>query len=240
MRRAIVTFEEEDVREKAQGYFIKYSGLDLSKEKHKRMYKDAVKVWEAGLEGISLSALISSYGPEAYTDQKIAIDGNEIRCQAFSQIPDSNVLALYLYLITAGECLCNSEKPISNQLYADIWGTAYVDAGRDHLEELIRRDAEDKLKKRPGIEGCLSIPISPGFFGMTTEESKTISAILSGQDMGITVKDNGVMLPLKSCSGIYLVVRDLSKMPLAGCKNCIGNPGGCKLCRLMSQNGKRE
>lgn len=237
MKKVLVTFKEQDVRRRAEQYFFKYSGLDISKEKHECMYKEAIIVREKGLKGINLSALVAFFGPGAYRNNKIIFEKNEIKCEAFGQISGTNVLGIYFYLITAGECACGSEEAITDRLYADIWGTAYVDAGRDFLEDTIKNDVEKRMKKR----GHLSIPISPGFFGMETGESKTINAILSGEEIGISVKDSGVMLPLKSCSGLYFVVRDPTEMPSPECRDCIGNPGGCRLCKVSSKGkGKKN
>lgn len=238
MKNKLITFTEQEARDKAEQYFISYCGLDLSTGKHSRMYNDAMDVWEKGIDGIRLSALVSSFGPEAFSNHKITVQGTEVTCEAFTQIPDENVMKVYLYLITAGECTFGPDDPIIKQLYADIWGTVYVDVGRDLLENVIQKDAEEYLRNIPGAEGYLSSPISPGFFGMAAEESKNINTILSGDEIGISVRDNGVMLPLKTCSGIYLVVKDPSGMPLPECKTCIGNPGGCALCKVMA--GKRK
>ncbi|HZK02755.1 MAG TPA: hypothetical protein VFC96_07830 [Anaerovoracaceae bacterium] len=239
MNRALITFNEKEAREKAEQYFIRYCGLDLKVDKYIRMYTDAIKVRDDGIEGIQLSALISSFGPEVFSNRKIVYEGNEIYCEAFNRIPKENVKKVYLYIITAGECTFDPDDAIIKQLYADIWGTVYVDVGRDLLERVIEVDAENSLRDTPGGGGFLSTPISPGFFGMRTEESKNINAILSGEEIGISVRDNGIMLPLKTCSGLYLVVDDPDEMPEPECKDCIGSAGGCSLCKVMTER-KRD
>lgn len=238
MKNKLITFTEEEARDKAEQYFISYCGLDLSTEKHSRMYKDAMEVRGNGIDGIGLSALVSSFGPQAFVNHKIVVGDIAITCEAFSQIPDENVIRVYLYLITAGGCNYDDDDPVIKQLYADIWGTVYVDVGRDLLENVIKEDAKIYLRNMNEGEGYLSTAISPGFFGMATEASKNISSILSGHDVGISVRDNGVMLPLKTCSGVYLLVKDPDGMPLPECKTCIGNPGGCALCKVM--DGKKR
>lgn len=230
-----IAFSEQEAHDLAERYFVKYCGLDFAKEKHSRMYREAMEVRANGIGGIRLNALVASFGPEIFSNHKVTVSGHEISCRAFEQIPDDNVQKVFLYMITAGECACDPKDTITKQLFADIWGTVYVDAGRDLLEDAVRIYAEEEISANPGRKGYLSFPFSPGFFGMKTEESKTISSILGGSEIGISVRDNGVMVPIKTCSGLYLVVSDPAVLPIPRCRTCIGNEKGCIFCKVMME-----
>ena len=51
-------------------------------------------------------------------------------------------------MLTAGECYFSSEENIMDFLYADIWGTNYVDAGVQLMTERIREDLEKVFPDR--------------------------------------------------------------------------------------------
>lgn len=232
MEKRNIIFSEKDARGAAREYFLKNSGIDLEKEKHRRMYAEGAEVLEQGKDGIKIAALVSRYDSEVYQNNRIGINGKVISCEAFSQVPDDNVLGVYLYMITSGECICDEDDRITRRLYADIWGTAYVDAGRDRLEELIRENAEMAFRNERGLKGYISCSFSPGFYGMKLTENAVINKIVGGDEIGISVKENGVMLPLKTCSGIFLVVKDKESLPGTDCMTCVGNPKGCMFCKL--------
>ena len=112
---------------------------------------------------------------------------------------------------------------MTKQLYADLWGTAYLDAAREEFRKI--------LLKTKNL--YLSESISPGFYGMSVEENIKICQILSGEKIGVSTNENGTMTPMKTCSGIYLAVDEPKYFLSADCKSCMGNPGGCIMCKLQ-------
>lgn len=232
MKNTKITFSEEEARSLAERYYIKFCGLDFEKEKHRRMYREAMDVRSNGIQGIKIQARISSFGSEAFKGHKVTACGFELECRAFEQIPDKNVKGGYLYMITAGECSCGQDEAMTRQLFADLWGTAYIDAGRDLLGAMIHEMAEEELRAGPGGGGYLSGSFGPGFYGMELVESINIERILNGSDIGVKVLESGIMLPMKTCSGLYLVVDDPDQLPAFECEACIGNPGGCEFCSI--------
>jgi len=235
-----INIKEEEARGLAEEYYVRICGLDLEKEKHRRMYQESRQVWEQGIQGISIDALVASFGPDAFRGGKVVAGDMELHCNAFAQIPDANVRGVYLYMITAGECRCGHDEPITRRLFADIWGTSYVDAGRDLLNERIRQWAEEDLRADPSGGRYLSNCFGPGFYGMDLVETRNLYRILNGDEIGVKVMDSGIMLPLKTCAGLYLVVEDPDKLPAAECQACIGNPSGCKFCKLSRKNRRKE
>lgn len=234
MNKQKVTFSEQEAYGAARQYFIQNCGIQFNNDKHHRMYKEGLEVRECGFHGIHINAIISKFGPEVFHDHGIHIGDRDISCEAFSQIPDDNVTSVYLYMITGGECVCSKEDTIMRQLFADIWGTSYVDSGRDMLEGVIKRDAEQDVLSSSQQTGYLSPSYGPGFYGMEMPENKKIAEILESDRIGVEVRDSGIMVPLKSCSGIYLVVKDPAGLPLKACQTCRGNAKGCEQCRMRS------
>lgn len=228
-----ITLNEQDLYEEALGYFIRYSGLDLTKGKHRRMMDAAYQAREAGLSGIDVRAVVSRWDGSCISGGALARDGETLACNAFSQIPDGAVLFIYTFVVTAGECVSTEGDPITMQLFAHTWGTAYVDVARIALAKAFCADARRSLSKS---DIQLSSYFGPGFYGMPMTENQRLCAWLHAESIGVTTKDNGLMLPLKSCSGLYLAMSDLSAMPPESCEACVGNPKGCAYCR----NGMRK
>lgn len=234
MKNLVVDFDEKEANERAEKNFIENCGFDLAGEKHRRMMEDGLRARNKSIEDIHIRALLSSYGKEIFKDGRIIIDGTEFACKAFEQITRDNILRIYLYIITAGELSNSNEDNILEQLYSDIWGTAYVDAGRAMLEEYLKRDTE---KDYPGqIEKTIFFTKSfgPGFYGMLTSQTKEFCKVLDVKKIGIDVRDSGIMVPLKTCAGIYMLVNDRQCIPQPNCQQCIGNPKGCHFCRIRN------
>ncbi len=223
----IITFKEEDLCEEATRYFIRYSGLDLTKPKHRRMMEMAEETRQRGLKGIKVRAAVSCWTGDCFTGGALRRQGEELVCRAFSQIPEGVVQGVYAFVVTAGECLCEEEDSITAQLFAHNWGTAYVDVARDMLTRIFSVDARRSF---PDSEGQLSAYFGPGFYGIPMEENQRLCRWLSSETIGVSTRENGLMLPLKSCSGLYLAASDLSAMPRESCEVCTGNPGGCAYC----------
>jgi predicted sugar kinase len=232
MKNRVVEFNSDEIHEQAEKYFIKNCGFDFDKEKHRRMMEAGLLTRSQGLDGISIRALISSYGPEVYYDSKIIIDGAEFKCQAFEQILKENVLKVYPYIITAGEIIYSDEDNILTQLYSYIWGSSYTDVGRDLLEAYLKLDAENEYPKTMRETVFLSKSFGPGFYGMETDQTKELGKVLEIKKLNIEIKESGIMIPLKTCAGIYILLNSQECMPHPDCSTCIGSPKGCAFCSV--------
>ncbi|MEF9922556.1 MAG: vitamin B12 dependent-methionine synthase activation domain-containing protein [Anaerovoracaceae bacterium] len=218
-----LVFDEEKAFPLAEQRFIATCGFDMTTAKHKKMMNMGLKVREDGVDGIKIQALVEHYNGDVFKDHKIAVNGAEIFCNFFEQIPDEAVDGIYFYIITAGECNFSSEENIMDFLYADIWGTSYVDAGVELLEKKLKEDL-DKDK-------YLSVCFGPGYFGMPVIETKNFFEILDGNEIGVQVKESGLMIPQKTCSGLYLVLNNNDIVFEKDCMKCHGNKSGCQFCR---------
>lgn len=230
----IITLKEQDLYEEALAYFIRYSGLDFTKEKHHRMMEAAYQARTAGLHGIDVRAVVSRWDGDCLSGGMLTRNGSTLDCRAFSQIPDGSVHHIYAFVITAGECVSSEDDSITTQLFAHTWGTAYVDVARIALANAFFVDAQQSF---PEGDVQLSSYFGPGFYGMPMTENQRLCAWLEADTIGVTTKENGLMLPLKSCSGLYLTLSDLSLMPPESCEACAGNPKGCAYC-LRSRSSK--
>jgi hypothetical protein len=69
-------------------------------------------------------------------------------CNAFQRLDPSHICGVYAYIMTAGTFELDDAAPILDQLYADIWGTAYVDAGLDVLRRYVEEDLKERSEER--------------------------------------------------------------------------------------------
>ncbi len=233
MNSEIIRISEKRVHEIAERAFISTCGLgSATSKKHLKMLEHGLKTRDSGMSGIDIRAIVGYYGPEVFDGGKIKIGEAELSCNYFSRIPREYVEGIYIYMLTAGECLFESEDKIMEFLFADIWGTSYVDAGTEALkEDYIIPDMKKRCKDK---KIHLSKEFGPGYFGMFVGQTKEFEKILENEKIGVKVKDSGMMIPQKSCAGIYFCLNNkIADEP--ECAKCMGNPAGCNFCEIKKR-----
>ena len=240
MKNIVIKFDEKDAYGQAEKYFVSTCGFDFDREKHQRMMKDGLKARAEGLEGIDIKAIVSSFGPEVFGDNKITIGETEFKCKAFEQVSPESIIEIYGYIITAGELIYSDDDNILKQLYSDIWGTAYTDAGRDLLEDYLKDYAEKRFRGGSRRYIFLTNSFGPGFYGMETSQIKDFFEVLHGDKIGVEVKGTGVMVPLKTCTGFYMIVNDKASIPSPDCQECISSHKSCEFCGVRYRMAYRS
>lgn len=225
MHNQIVEFNIKGTYPLAEKYFIQTSGIRTDSEKHRRMWKRAREIFEEIQDQIKLQAIISDYVPDDISGKNLTISGTVFSCNAFEQLSKKDIELVYIYFLTAGQWFTNSEQVI-DQLYSDIWGTSFVDAGRDKLRILLS-DAE----KNSSSDSFLSESFGPGFYGMDLSQIGSFFKVLDAARLGIVLHKSGMMLPQKTIAGFYFYMKKGSTLPDRDCENCIGNQTGCRFCR---------
>lgn len=225
MRNKVIEFDTIDAFPLAEQYFIRTSGIDFVSEKHKRMWNRAVQVYEEVQKKIKLRALLSVFSPDELDGKNLSINNVIFTCNAFEQLSKNNIRRVYAYILTAGAWMTESSE-IVDQLYADIWGTSFVDAGRDLLKNQIKM-----IEKEQSEDTVLSESFGPGFYGMDLSQVGRFFQILNSDLIDVILHNSGTMLPQKSIAGFYLALTDENEIPDKDCENCVGNPTGCRFCR---------
>ena len=227
----VINFREEDAFPLAREGFIAMCGFKPGSEKHEGMLAAGMEIRKQGLGSIDLKALISEFGPDVIGESAITVGGVELKCDSVYLLEKEKVQKVLFYIVTANECSCGSEQ-ILDRVYADIWGTAYVDAARGLLkDELISRCIGEEEK----AELELSEAFGPGYYGMPTEELSTIFQIIDGSEIGVKCLTSCLMVPIKSCAGLFFLMEKSAKRPGAACRDCVGNRSGCKFCNILRQ-----
>ena len=210
-----ITMEEADLY--AVDYFIRICGFHREGEKYERLFARGMEIKEWIKNKVKIRAVVSSFDKEAIRGNTAFLDGVSFVCNGFEQLSPAHISALYVYILTAGSFELDEKAPVLDQLYADVWGTAYVDAG---LEILKQRLTGNKAAESFG----------PGFYGMDIDQVSKFFRILDGEKIDVRLRNHCLMLPLKSCSGFLVAVDDVSKLPAADCKSCRSDHAGCEFC----------
>ena len=221
----IINFKEEDAFANALENFKSICGFKPESEKHRRMHASGLKIRELGVHGIDIKAIVSEHDSNVLGENTVEIDGVKLICDAFGSLDREKVKKVIFYVMTVDGCACESEE-LMDRLYADLWGTAYVNSGFELLkEEITSRYIGDNKEK---LE--LSDAFGPGYYGMPTDEMRKFFEILNVEEIGVKLYPSGVMVPIKSCAGFLIVMEKGAKVPGEHCKHCAGNPKGCTMC----------
>lgn len=215
-------------------YYLKTCGLEERADSpcHARMLARSSTVLGDILPQISLRALTRRFSGDCLSGETLTLDGVPFECRAFGRLEPARIHAVYPYILTAGDIRLETDN-VSDRLFADIWGTSFTDAGVELLERVLSRENEGY---------ALSSSFGPGFFGMDVTMLERFFSILDVSRIGVTLRSNCLLLPLKSCAGFFISLMDEWMLPTRDCESCFGNPGGCRFCKNYvppHKNGNR-
>lgn len=220
----------------AMEYFMKICGLDREGEKYRRMLKQGMDVKEMLSDRVEIKAVVSSFPGSSINDNRAVLNGITFECNAFQRLDPDHVRGVYAYILSAGVYELDNDDPILDQLFADIWGTAYVDAGLEILKRHVEKDLRE-LCGNPGISVLDSF--GPGFYGMDVNQVGKFFELLNGELIGVKARSNSLMLPLKSCSGFFVGVDDKTSLPASDCKSCRSEYKNCAFCQATIKGNQR-
>lgn len=218
MEKLSLKINMEECYELTHRLFMDMSGINKKGEKFERMKRDAHKIRKQIENRINISIVCNYYEDITLKEKKLKIDNQVFTCNAFEQINKNSVKGAYVYALTAGE-FDSKDQPIMDRLYADIWGTSFTDAARILLKK--------ELDKR----GLVSDSFGPGFYGMDLNEMGKIDRLVDFEKLGIELRNEKILVPVKSCAGIYMNVTNEYKRLDKSCVDCRGSIKSCQLCR---------
>ncbi len=212
--------DREKCSEEANRIFMATSGINEREGKlGERLIREATRV--RGIIGDNIDIRIGyAYYDDVTLDGRTAHIGTQsFYCPAFEQIRQEEVKGAYVYALSVGDFRI-PEEFLLDQLYADIWGSAFADAARFQFR--------DALKQK----GRLSDSFGPGFYGMDVSTMTSLAKLLDFDMLRIRVHESGALLPSKSCAGIYFDVTDEYRRLRLECASCLGTRTTCKLCQV--------
>lgn len=235
MKNQVYLLDRREADTYAEDYFLSICGLkDRQGDKYRRMLNQGMQIKERISGGIDLKAVVSGYDRDILSGNRAEIGEATFVCNAFQQMNREAVQRVYAYILTAGSFELDDSEPVIDQLYADIWGTAYTDAGLEVLknrlmEEFSQRDADAKGDTRAAILE----PFGPGYYGMDVDQVGKFFEVLDGESIGVKARTNSLMLPLKSCAGFFVIADEGAELPPDDCKSCRSDHSGCEFCQAV-------
>lgn len=223
----------DDADQYAYDYFINICGFrDREGDKYRRMLEHGMKIREKILGRVDLKAVATSFDRDILSGNTAKVGDVTFVCNAFEQIDRESVQKIYAYLFTSGNFELDDGDSIIDQLYADIWGTAYTDAGLEVLKNYLKADSDrSSAGKGDAGKAFMLDSFGPGFYGMDVDQIGSFFEVLDGDLIGVKARTNSLMLPLKSCAGFFVIVNDDTRLPSADCKSCHADHRGCEFCQ---------
>ena len=220
----------------AMEYFLKICGLDREGEKYRRMREQGMEIKKMLSDRVEIKAIISSFPGSSIQGNLAVLSGIGFECNAFQRLDPEHVTGVYAYILSAGIYELDNEDPIMDQLFADIWGTAYVDAGLEILKKYVEKDLQETCGNS---DITVLDSFGPGFYGMDVNQVGKFFELLDGDKIGVKARSNSLMLPLKSCSGFFIGVDDKTSLPASDCKSCRSEYKNCAFCqaKIKTNNG---
>jgi hypothetical protein len=198
-------------------------------EMHLRMLDDAIAAHTDFARGAELAAAAAFFVTAAPRGRLLEIGCAEFSCAAFELLRADNMTKIIAYAVSL-RTEATQGRDIGRQFYENMWENAYIGAASDALRETLA----------VRVDGLLSDSFGPGYYGMALEEMKKLARVLDFGKIGAEILENGLINPPKSCAGIIFAVRDLSLMPAASCRDCLGDRAGCAVCDRSRQRGAGE
>ena len=231
MNNHVYVLDRREADSVAEDYFLSICGLkNREGGKYTRMLEQGMQIRERISEGIELKAVVSGFGPEILSGNTATIRDTTFLCNGFQQLRKDKIHKIYAYILTAGSFELDDTEPVIEQLYADIWGTAYTDAGLEVLKtklmEAVRRESGDQTT-------VVLEPFGPGFYGMDVEQVGKFFEVLEGDRIGVKARTSSLMLPLKSCAGFIIAADEGMSLPSKDCKSCRADHNGCEFCHAV-------
>lgn len=232
----VVAIERSLLDEQASQYFLEMSGLAREGEKFDRMRERGFEIRERILDRINVRAVLSKVSSTGFSGNALSVNGIQLICDTFEDLDLSKIREVYLYILTAGavELL---DEPIMDQLYSEFWGTSYVDAGRDYLRQKLLEEYRQRHENHQDVS--ISDSFGPGYFGMEMQEMEKFFQVLPAEKVSVSLKSSNLLLPLKSCAGLYVIGEGNMQMPCIDCGACLGTLTGCQFCNARVRKLKK-
>jgi len=221
--KQLVHINRDEIDAIAEYYFQNISGLRENEANSSQARKNACAARAKLAARLKPMALVRSFDRSVVHDDGLYIENRVFPCCILAGLEKECILAVYAFVLTAGE-LFHPGQSITEMLYTDFWGTAYVSAAGDVLQAYLRQ-----FHAAPAY---VSEPVSPGFYGMDIKKMLELFQIVNGNEIGVYLQ--GFMMdPLKSCAGFHFVVKDEAQLNFSNdrCSYCYkGSSEGCAFC----------
>ena len=224
MKDRIITIKKEDCAKLAERVFLSSSGLDMETEKNTNVRESALKMRTQIEALLDIRAVFSFYDGAKPDGRILDVDGQKFMCDPFERIGPGVAKAAIPFFLTGGD-LNFEDMQVSDQVIADLWVNAYITAAEAVFREYLEKQY-----------GTLSDRFGPGLYGMSEGSARRLARLADMRKIGISLTESGMMIPAKSCCGLYFAVEDTYRNLDAECLYCKGNATGCAGCSVRHRD----
>lgn len=206
MQQEVIQFTPPAEPEPFTSLFAFYAHLNLEKKRHQELLTRAYACYEDIRTRVTPKAVIATPAQIAVTPAQLCLDGVPFESPVFGQLSPEKLRQAFVYFLTVGDCPA-PEGSLVDLLIYDTWGTVLVEATRAQLETYLQE------KNAPL---ALSCSYGPGYFDIPRPAMLSLPKLADPTKIGIEVMENTLLLPQKSCAGIYLTATDATGFPQNG------------------------
>lgn len=226
MEEKVIKIDIEETYERAQSYMDIMCGFNRDSGMAVKSKVLAQKVREQNFNGMKMPFLVKGFGRQQINGEYFEFDNVKIKCTALNKFEKDNIYGGYVFLFRSPMPDIYS-LPVSKMYLADSWETCFVDAGRDILREKLLKEAAFYFGKTLYITDTLA----PGMAGMPSDSVKEFFKFMDAEKIGIKLMDSGMMNPVKSFVGIYLVIDKEHMVSTMNCNECLSGHKFCEYCK---------
>ena len=220
----LVTVSCEMIQSNIKNRVVKSAGLQQMEEAARTLQEKAItNVYIHDFAGQQVDILLQEFDSSCIQKNTFQFGKSNIPCNFLEQIPKEHIQKGYLYVCHAPEVTLAQD--LLSQYYQESWQIAILDEIRDWLHDYLQRK-ESLMQPR-----YVTDSFGPGYYGMPADSVEMLLKLLPAERVGVTLTPNGVMHPLKSLIGIYLILDSELIYDTKDCAYCKGNQGGCHLCK---------
>ncbi len=215
---------------RAEKYLTVMCGLDRNTKLSQKTKENAIMVRDSLFHGTTTDFVIMPFDKSAISGDVFEFENIKIKCNALSKIDYNSICAGCAFMFHS-PMPDLSKLPISNIFLADSWETCFVDAGRDELRERILKEYSEIHSG----EYYITDTLAPGMSGMSSSSVRAFFEFMNFNSIGLKLLDSGMMTPVKSFVGIFLVLDRKYVTAQANCSECISNHIGCEYCKNYAE-----
>ncbi|MGM9571990.1 MAG: hypothetical protein ACI3ZR_07215 [bacterium] len=233
MQKEILTIKLEMLYELAEKYMSVMCGFDRPGRRAEKSQRSALKVRQMVFDGLEMDFLLGRFSSENVLPEGFSFGSQLMECAALAKIREESIQSGYLFMFHA-PMPDLSAFPLSEIYLADSWQTCFVNAGRDVLRQLLlERTAEEY-----GRKFYITDTLAPGMFGIPVSAVKTFFQLLPAEEIALELLPSGMMQPVKSFVGIYLLLDREAVISSVNCAECLSHHTKCEYCKNYAERYK--
>lgn len=230
MKDEIIKIPIEEVYESAEKYMAVMNGFNREGPAAQKSRDKAMKIREELFDGLDMDVLVSEFSRDSVFEDYFLIEGTRINCSKLPKIEKNIILKGYVFLFHA-PMPDLSDYPVSKQYLADSWETAFVDVGRD----IVRRRLLERSEQVYGGKLYITDTIAPGMCGIDGSETRKFFEFMDASKINMKILESGMMVPVKSYVGIYLLLDQDVVVKTMNCAECLSGRKRCEYCKNFAE-----